>query len=69
MDKRRIVLLGATGFTGQRVLDELLARGELPTLVGRSRGRLLALAGGHVGAHYLDSAGEGSPSSDAARHG
>jgi putative NADH-flavin reductase len=105
MDKRRIVLLGATGFTGQRVLDELLARGELPTLVGRSRGRLLALAGGlevdlpveqvdvssptdlkrvldpndvvvstvgpflklgvetvtaaaHVGAHYLDSAGE-----------
>jgi short subunit dehydrogenase-like uncharacterized protein len=46
MDKRRIVLLGATGFTGQRVLDELLARGELPTLVGRSRGRLLALAGG-----------------------
>jgi len=40
MDKRRIVLLGATGFTGQRVLDELLARGELPTLVGRSRGRL-----------------------------
>jgi uncharacterized protein YbjT (DUF2867 family) len=40
MDKRRIVLLGATGFTGQRVLDELLAPGELPTLVGRSRGRL-----------------------------
>ena len=46
MDKRRIVLLGATGFTGQRVLGELLARGELPTLVGRSRDRLLALAGG-----------------------
>jgi short subunit dehydrogenase-like uncharacterized protein len=46
MDKRRIVLLGATGFTGQQVLGELLARSELPTLVGRSRDRLLALAGG-----------------------
>jgi putative NADH-flavin reductase len=46
MEKRRIVLLDATGFTGRRVLGELLARGELPTLVGRSRDRLLALAGG-----------------------
>ncbi|MEU1481227.1 saccharopine dehydrogenase NADP-binding domain-containing protein [Streptomyces sp. NPDC005760] len=44
MDKRRIVLLGATGYTGQRVLRELLARGEKPTLAGRSRTRMLALA-------------------------
>ncbi|WP_244205291.1 saccharopine dehydrogenase NADP-binding domain-containing protein [Streptomyces bobili] len=44
MEKRRIVLLGATGYTGQRVLRELLARGEKPTLVGRSRTRMLALA-------------------------
>ncbi|MDX2939264.1 saccharopine dehydrogenase NADP-binding domain-containing protein [Streptomyces ipomoeae] len=44
MEKRRIVLLGATGYTGQRVLRELLARGEKPTLVGRSRDRMLALA-------------------------
>jgi len=44
VDKRRIVLLGATGFTGRRVLRELIARGEKPTLVGRSRAKMLALA-------------------------
>ncbi|MCD7442226.1 saccharopine dehydrogenase NADP-binding domain-containing protein [Streptomyces lincolnensis] len=44
MEKRRVVLLGATGYTGQRVLRELLARGEKPTLVGRSRTRMLTLA-------------------------
>ncbi|MFF0018902.1 saccharopine dehydrogenase NADP-binding domain-containing protein [Streptomyces sp. NPDC005374] len=44
MEKRRIVLLGATGYTGQRVLRELLARGEKPTLAGRSRTRMLTLA-------------------------
>lgn len=45
MGKRRIVLLGATGYTGQRVLRELLARGESPTLAGRSRARMLGVAG------------------------
>lgn len=45
MEKRRIVLLGATGYTGQRVLRELLARGETPTLAGRNRTKMLALAG------------------------
>jgi hypothetical protein len=30
VDKRRIVLLGATGYTGKRVLRELLARGDNP---------------------------------------
>lgn len=44
MERRRIVLLGATGYTGQRVLRELLARGEAPTLVGRNRSRMLATA-------------------------
>jgi short subunit dehydrogenase-like uncharacterized protein len=44
VDKRRIVLLGATGYTGKRVLRELLARGEQPTLVGRSRTKMLAIA-------------------------
>jgi short subunit dehydrogenase-like uncharacterized protein len=100
-------LLGATGYTGQRVLRELLARGEEPTLVGRNRTKMLALAdrleadlpaaevdvtstadlarllepsdvvlstvgpfmqlgmatvtaAAQAGAHYLDSAGEGS---------
>ena len=45
MDKRRIVLLGATGYTGQRVLRELLARGQEPTLAGRNRTKMLALTG------------------------
>ncbi|WNM34770.1 saccharopine dehydrogenase NADP-binding domain-containing protein [Streptomyces sp. Li-HN-5-11] len=44
MRKRRIVLLGATGYTGQRVLRDLLARGEEPTLAGRNRSKMLAVA-------------------------
>jgi len=43
VEQRRIVLLGATGYTGQRVLRELLARGETPTLVGRNRTKMVAL--------------------------
>lgn len=38
--RRRIILLGATGYTGQRVLRELLARGETPTLAGRGGARM-----------------------------
>jgi short subunit dehydrogenase-like uncharacterized protein len=45
MARRRIVLLGATGFTGSRVLRELLAAGEQPTLVGRNSARMVAAAG------------------------
>jgi short subunit dehydrogenase-like uncharacterized protein len=41
--KRRIVLLGATGYTGQRVLRELLARDEEPTLIGRNRTKMQAV--------------------------
>lgn len=37
-------MLGATGYTGQRVLKELIARGEQPTLVGRNRAKMLTLA-------------------------
>lgn len=44
MERRRIVLLGATGYTGERVLRELLARGEQPTLVGRNGTRMRAVA-------------------------
>jgi putative NADH-flavin reductase len=44
VERRRIVLLGATGYTGQRVLRELLARGEAPTLVGRNRTKMRAVA-------------------------
>src|SRR5215207_6687631 len=45
MERRRIVLLGATGFTGNRVLRELLAAGETPTLMGRNGTRMAAAAG------------------------
>src|SRR5438128_289199 len=45
MARRRIVLLGATGFTGNRVLRELLAAGEKPTLMGRNGTRMAAAAG------------------------
>jgi len=44
VERRRIVLLGATGYTGQRVLRELLARGETPTLGGQNRTKMVALA-------------------------
>ena len=44
MTRRRIVLLGATGFTGNRVLRKLLAAGETPTLVGRNGAKMSAAA-------------------------
>lgn len=44
MERRRIVLLGATGYTGQRVLGNCSHRGEEPTLVGRNRTTMLTLA-------------------------
>ncbi|MFJ1511532.1 saccharopine dehydrogenase family protein [Cellulosimicrobium funkei] len=40
----RIVLLGATGYTGTLVAHELVARGARPVLAGRSQDRLDALA-------------------------
>ncbi|WP_018546525.1 saccharopine dehydrogenase NADP-binding domain-containing protein [Streptomyces sp. LaPpAH-108] len=40
----RILLLGATGYTGGLVLDALLRRGVRPTLAGRSAAALTALA-------------------------
>lgn len=48
MTRRRIVLLGATGFTGNRVLRKLLAAGEAPTLVGRN-GAKMSAAAEHLG--------------------
>ncbi len=45
MARQRIVLLGATGFTGNRVLRALLAAGEKPTLMGRNSARMAAAAG------------------------
>ena len=107
MEQRRILLLGATGYTGQRVLRELLARGQAPTWSGEpgprcwpwptawrrsfpvaevevtstadlarllepsdvvlstvgpfmQLGMATVTAAAQAGAHYLDSAGEGS---------
>lgn len=41
----KIVLLGATGYTGARVAESLVARGAAPVLAGRSPEKLAALAG------------------------
>jgi short subunit dehydrogenase-like uncharacterized protein len=41
----RIVLLGATGYTGARTAEALVARGARPVLAGRDPDRLAALAG------------------------
>jgi short subunit dehydrogenase-like uncharacterized protein len=41
----RVVLLGATGYTGRRTAEEMVARGLRPVLAGRSADRLAALAG------------------------
>src|SRR5690349_15378526 len=40
----RIVLFGATGFTGGLVAERLVAQGERPVLAGRDPARLRALA-------------------------
>lgn len=40
----RIVLLGATGYTGTRVAETLLARGAAPVLAGRDAQKLAALS-------------------------
>jgi hypothetical protein len=48
MTGRRIVLLGATGFTGNRVLRKLLAAGQTPTLMGRN-GAKMSAAAAHFG--------------------
>ena len=40
----RIVVFGATGYTGRKTAEALVARGERPVLAGRSRERLAGLA-------------------------
>jgi short subunit dehydrogenase-like uncharacterized protein len=41
----RIVVFGATGYTGRLVSEQLVERGQRPLLAARDRGRLEALAG------------------------
>jgi short subunit dehydrogenase-like uncharacterized protein len=45
----RIVVFGATGYTGRLVLDELLARGCRPVVAGRNEQKAAALAAEHGG--------------------
>jgi short subunit dehydrogenase-like uncharacterized protein len=40
----RIVVFGATGYTGRLTVEALLRRGKTPVLAARSAGRLEALA-------------------------
>ena len=40
----RIIVFGATGYTGRLVSEQLVARGQKPTLAARDEGRLKALA-------------------------
>jgi uncharacterized protein YbjT (DUF2867 family) len=63
VEKSRIGLLGATGYTGQRVLRELLTRSEEPTLVGR-RQRLVQLPLDLFARHQLQ-----QPTQDLGYHG
>ena len=44
MDGQKIVLFGATGYTGKQVARELVAKGLAPVLCGRSREKLDAVA-------------------------
>ncbi|MFB7481969.1 saccharopine dehydrogenase NADP-binding domain-containing protein, partial [Streptomyces anulatus] len=49
----RIVVLGATGYTGGLVLKALLRRGVRPTVAGRNPGALAALATRSGGLDHL----------------
>ncbi|GFH67129.1 MULTISPECIES: saccharopine dehydrogenase family protein [Streptomyces] len=49
----RVILLGATGYTGGLVLDALLRRGLDPTVAGRDRAALTALAQRSGGLDHL----------------
>ncbi|MGH3991285.1 MAG: NAD(P)H-binding protein, partial [Pseudonocardiaceae bacterium] len=40
----RIVVFGATGYTGRLTAEALVERGRRPVLAGRSAGKLAALA-------------------------
>ena len=41
----RVVLFGATGYTGRLTAEAMVAAGVRPVLAGRDRGRLEALVG------------------------
>src|SRR3712207_6562690 len=51
--KRRIVLFGATGVTGRRTAERLVAAGERPVLAGRSESSLRTLSDRLNGVPFL----------------
>ncbi len=59
----RIVLFGATGYTGTLTAEELSARGIPAVLAGRDRGRLAALATRLGGDLEVATADVGEPAS------
>src|SRR3954452_8727910 len=69
----RVVLFGATGFTGELTARALVARGARPLLVGRSADRLAALAaqlgGGDVETAVVDATAPGAADALAALAG
>jgi short subunit dehydrogenase-like uncharacterized protein len=69
----RVVLFGATGFTGELTARALVARGARPLLVGRSADRLAALAaqlgGGDLETAVVDATAPGAADSLAALAG
>lgn len=64
----RIVLLGATGYTGTLVAHELVARGARPVLAGRSQDRLDALAADLAATARTAAAPSATAPSTAPRH-
>jgi short subunit dehydrogenase-like uncharacterized protein len=67
----RVVLFGATGYTGELTARALVARGARPLLVGRSADRLRALAAqlGELDTAVVDATAPGAASSLAALAG
>jgi len=59
----RIVVFGATGYTGKLTAEALVARGERPVLAARSRDRLERLAGELGGGLEVAEADVGRPES------
>jgi nucleoside-diphosphate-sugar epimerase len=52
--QQTVLLLGATGRTGQRVLQQLLGRGVVVRAIVRSAGRLPAIAAGHPNLEVIE---------------
>ena len=68
----RIVVFGATGYTGRLVAERLVARGERPVLAGRDARRLAELSerlGGQALGDQTARVAGGAEDDDARAHG